>query len=209
MLTKRAALLALIVVSAATGLGACGEDEPATSSADVAGNSTDRAFVAQMIPHHESAVEMAELAKRRAQHREIKALADAIIATQAAEIDQMKRLDERLEKAGVQPGELAVDHDAMGMDMDAGDLAASKPFDREFIDAMIAHHQGAIHMGRAERESGENPELLQLAEEIVDAQSKEIDEMNIWRVDWYGSISPSGGVPSEETPSEDTEHHGR
>lgn len=53
-------------------------------------------------------------------------------------------------------------------------------------------------MARVELEKGESPGLLRLAQAIVDAQSKEIDEMNQWRIDWFGSMSPAGGVPAEE-----------
>ena len=199
MLTKRAPLLAVIGTTVAIGFSACGEDEPARSTDDIAGNSTDRAFVARMIPHHESAVDMAKLAEQRARHAKVKRLAATIISTQAAEIEQMQRFDDRLERAGVEPGELGVGHEDIGEDMSAGELADATEFDREFIDAMIAHHQGAIHMARAQMETGENPELLQLAEAIEGAQSKEIDRMNMWRVGWYGELSPSGGVPTEES----------
>ena len=86
----------------------------------------------------------------------------------------------------------------MGMGDDASMLSEAKPFDREFIDMMISHHLGAIRMARVELEGGENPELKQLAQAIVDAQANEIDEMNTWRVEWYGALSPAGGVPAEE-----------
>jgi uncharacterized protein (DUF305 family) len=84
------------------------------------------------------------------------------------------------------------------MDDDASMLEDAKPFDREFIDMMIPHHQGAIRMARVELEKGENRELKELAESIIDAQAKEIDEMNTWRVEWFGAVSPAGGVPAEE-----------
>ena len=45
---------------------------------------------------------------------------------------------------------------------------------------------------------GADPDVKRLAEAIVDAQSKEIDQMNTWRVDWFGAMSPAGGVPAEE-----------
>jgi hypothetical protein len=53
-------------------------------------------------------------------------------------------------------------------------------------------------MARVELEKGENRELKELAESIIDAQAKEIDEMNTWRVEWFGAVSPAGGVPAEE-----------
>jgi uncharacterized protein (DUF305 family) len=193
--------LALIALLLAIGIAACGEDETATSSGDTAGNGIDRAFAAEMIPHHRSAVEMAELAQQRSRRSEIKQLAEAIISTQNAEIEQLQRLDQRLEKAGVEPGDLGMAAHEMGTDMDADVLRDADPFDREFIDAMIPHHQGAIRMARMELEQGENPELKRLAEAVVDAQSREIDEMNEWRVAWFGGLSPAGGVPREEQHS--------
>ncbi len=54
------------------------------------GDDFDRAFINEMIVHHEGAVAMAELAKQYAGHAEIKTLADAIIAAQTAEIAQMQ-----------------------------------------------------------------------------------------------------------------------
>ncbi len=49
----------------------------------------DVAFLEAMIPHHESAIAMARVAQTEATHQEIRNLADAIISTQQAEIDEM------------------------------------------------------------------------------------------------------------------------
>lgn len=54
------------------------------------GDEFDRAFLSEMIVHHEGAVEMAELAKKNAKHQEIKDLSDAIISAQEKEIESMK-----------------------------------------------------------------------------------------------------------------------
>lgn len=54
------------------------------------GDDFDKTFIAMMIPHHEGAVEMAELAKKSAKHDEIKKMADDIISAQNREIEQMK-----------------------------------------------------------------------------------------------------------------------
>jgi uncharacterized protein (DUF305 family) len=195
----KAALLLVIAATMALGISACGEDGSSAGSSDVAGNGTDRAFVAEMIPHHRSAVEMAAIAQRRSDRKEIKELAAAIISTQNAEIEQMQGFDQQLEKAGVQPGDLGMAEHEMGSDMDAAMLQDAKPFDREFIDMMIPHHQGAIRMARVELAKGESLALMRLAEAIVDGQSKEIDAMNMWRVEWFGKQSPAGGVPIEDS----------
>lgn len=54
------------------------------------GDAFDEAFLAEMIAHHEGAVEMAEAALANAKHQELKDMAQAIISAQTVEIDQMK-----------------------------------------------------------------------------------------------------------------------
>lgn len=55
------------------------------------GDEFDKAFLAEMIVHHEGAVEMANLALKQANHQEIKDLSNAIISAQNTEISQMKQ----------------------------------------------------------------------------------------------------------------------
>jgi uncharacterized protein (DUF305 family) len=184
-------------------VAACGQDDrrsggSSSSSESAPGNGVDRAFATAMIPHHRSAVEMAEIAKERSRRSEIKQLADEIANAQNAEIAKLTALERRLKDAGVEVGDLGVAEHGMGMGDDASMLEDAKPLDREFIDMMIPHHQGAIRMARAELEKGQNRELKALAEAIVDAQAQEIDEMNTWRVEWFGAMSPAGGVPAAD-----------
>lgn len=54
------------------------------------GDSFDQAFLKEMVVHHEGAVAMAEAALKNAKHQEIKDLAQAIIAAQKYEIQQMQ-----------------------------------------------------------------------------------------------------------------------
>lgn len=53
------------------------------------GDAFDRAFIEMMIDHHQGAIDMANLAKARAVHQEIRAMADEIISAQSTEINQM------------------------------------------------------------------------------------------------------------------------
>lgn len=55
------------------------------------GENFDKAFIEAMIPHHEGAIEMAKQAQKKAQHAELKQLADNIIAAQTKEIEQMRQ----------------------------------------------------------------------------------------------------------------------
>ncbi len=75
---------------------------------------------------------------------------------------------------------------SMGMMMNPEQLAAhSKPFDRAFVDAMIPHPQSAIEMARVASKKSKNPEIEELAENIVSTQKREIETMKQWRRKWY------------------------
>jgi uncharacterized protein (DUF305 family) len=192
-----AALVAVFaLVTAGVVVAGCGDGgDESTANAE----QTDGAFIAAMIPHHQSAIEMAKVAQKEGEHPQIKQLADDIIAAQDAEIGQMEQMHQRMFGQPVQGsdhGSLGLDDEMMGMTMDMHSLEGAKPFDRAFIDAMIPHHQGAIRMAQVELAEGQDQETKDLARAIISAQSKEIEEMNRWRQQWYGAPSPAGGVPS-------------
>jgi uncharacterized protein (DUF305 family) len=149
------------------------------------GRYSDRAFIDAMVPHHQGAVEMAEVALENAEHREIRDLAEDVVKAQEAEIEELRAIKEEEYgtseiPSGMDQGEM----DAMGM-TDPQELAERRPFDRAFIDAMIPHHESAIAMANAALDGSENPEIREIARAIVEAQEKEIARMEAWRQDWY------------------------
>ena len=174
---KRTKLLALLAAGTLAVAG-CGADDGSGESASKAGgNGTDRAFVAEMIPHHQSAVEMAEIALKRGESPFVKGLAEDIVRTQKAEIQTLRREDAQLAEAGVKKGALGVPAHMMGMSEDTAQLKTVTPFDDPFIKMMVPHHKGAIEMAKVELAKGSDPELKALAQEIIDAQQREIEEM--------------------------------
>ena len=170
-------LLALAGVAVLLVAG-CGSDDDTTGSATAAaGNPIDRAFIADMIPHHESAVQMAAIAQRRGSSAFVKQLAEDIVRTQTAEIATMRARDQALAAAGVTRGSLGMSAQMMGMDHDASSLNSAKPFDAAFLRMMIPHHQGAVVMANAEIERGKDVKLKALARDIISAQQREIRAM--------------------------------
>ena len=170
-------LLMPALVAGALAVAGCGGDDDSGSSGDVQGNGTDRAFAAEMVPHHQSAVEMAKIAQDRGESEFVRKLAQDIIRTQNAEIATLRQEDEALDTAGVKPGSLPMPHDMENMDQDPAKLRDAEPFDKAFIEMMIPHHESAVMMAKVEIEKGEDPELKALAQDIVKAQEREIRAM--------------------------------
>ena len=193
MRTSTITALIAAAAGAALVLAGCGTDSPGTSSTPGAStsavesqaqfNDADVAFLEGMYPHHAQAVEMADMVAGHTDNADVVALAAAIKATQQPEMD---RITAWLQQWG-QPVSTA---DMSGMhDMDHGDgrmsadqmdaltALSGTEFDRRWLTMMIEHHEGAIHMADTELADGENPEVKQMASDIVTAQQKEIADM--------------------------------
>lgn len=144
-------------------------------------NNADVMFAAMMIPHHQQAVEMADIVSaKEAINVEVTALASQIKAAQAPEIAQMSGW---LAGWGENPSpSMPMDHDMGGgmmsqAAMEALERATGDEAARLFLTGMIEHHNGAITMARQELANGQNAEAKQLAQDIVDAQQAEIVTM--------------------------------
>jgi len=182
------AVLASVVVLT---LAACGSDRSSAGSA--AFDDADVEFLQGMVPHHSQAVAMAELVPDRTDRPELNELAETIISTQNEEIEQMNTV---LSDAGAEPVEGGMDHGGMteggmtmsGMmdDQQMQDLesAEGQDFELMFLDMMTAHHQGAIEAAEQVLDGGENPEVADLAEQIIEAQQAEIEQMATWKEQW-------------------------
>lgn len=167
------------------------------------GTAFDELFINMMVPHHEGAVEMAKIALERAEHPEIKEMANAIISSQQDEITMMKSWKQEWfgssdtppmsEMPSVQemPGMGGSGH-TMDMQADVDQLKnAPEPFDLAFIDVMIPHHQSAIDAAQLALNQAVQPEIVAMAQTIIEAQQNEIDQMNAWREAWYPDAVPA------------------
>jgi uncharacterized protein (DUF305 family) len=179
---KKSLALAAALLAATFTLSACGNDDGADQF-----NDADVSFATDMIPHHQQAVQMAEMAADHAGSPEVKRLADDIAAAQGPEIDTMTGW---LEAWGQDAPADSMDHGDMGHDsaggmpgmMDAETMnelakATGDEFDQMFLTSMIDHHEGAIEMARTEQGDGENPNALALAQQVEKDQQAEIEKM--------------------------------
>jgi uncharacterized protein (DUF305 family) len=150
------------------------------------GEYSDERFIDSMVPHHQGAIDMAEVALENAEHREIRNLAEDIISTQEAEIEQLKSIKREEFGTSDVPMEMSAEEmEMMGMMADPQELANEEHFDRAFIDNMIPHHEAAIDMAIVTLGNSENPQIREIARTIVDAQQREIAKMQRWRQQWY------------------------
>jgi uncharacterized protein (DUF305 family) len=143
-------------------------------------NQADVMFAQMMIPHHEQAIEMAQLAASRASSAEVKALAAQIQAAQQPEIDEMKGW---LANWGAPTMANNTGHGTTGGMMSSDEMAkleglSGTAFDREFLTLMITHHQGAIDMAKAEQANGSYAPAKTMAANIIRTQTEEITTMN-------------------------------
>jgi hypothetical protein len=86
---------------------------------------------------------------------------------------------------------------------------ASGDVDRDFVEVMIPHHQGAIDMAAAELQYGHNEQLKRIAQEIIVDQQQEIAAMRLALGD---PLPPSAPAPTQSgvrPPSGVSQHHGR
>jgi uncharacterized protein (DUF305 family) len=157
-----------------------------TASGMENGRYSDERFIDAMVPHHQEAIAMARVALDNAEHEEIIRLSRNIVSTQQAEIEELKSIKKEEFGTSQVPMEMSPQQRrGMGMTMDPQELANREPFDKAFIDAMIPHHQSAIEMAQVASEKSNNPQIKELAVNIISAQQREIEQMKQWRQDWY------------------------
>jgi len=177
-----AGLVALIMVIALAGcskdssMGMDHEGHSSMASGDL--SSDDIMFLQMMIPHHQQAIDISDLALTKSSDSELLALAKDIRDGQASEIVKMKAwLDGA--NAGMDPGH-SMGHDMGGMlgdsELAALKAATGKSFDLLWLKGMTGHHDGAIDMA-AMIENAENAEIKSFGQAIVTAQSAQNKQM--------------------------------
>jgi uncharacterized protein (DUF305 family) len=153
----------------------------------------DQHFIVMMIPHHDGAIAMADLALTRAKRPEIKALAKSIKASQTSENAQMRTWYRQWFDGDVpamtRGGAMGMGC-CSGMGMMGTSLAALKnsaDFDRAFIEQMIPHHRMGVMMASMAQTNSQHPQLKAMQQAMVKAQSQEIEQMTQWYRSWYGT----------------------
>jgi len=163
----------------------------------------DLMYIDMMIPHHESIIALAEMARAELTHPRLIEIAEAIIATQDAEIEELESL-----RTAWYPHAAPVSMDVLhGMPGMSGDMAAMEQQmdprwqvqtfcaaadkDLAFIDQVIPHHQMALDVSKAANDQAVHPELVTIAEAVTIAQQAEITELETIRAELAGEATPA------------------
>ncbi len=97
---------------------------------------------------------------------------------------------------GTNMAQAPTDHSQMTMEESMGGMTSGlagktgDAFDQAFLQEMIVHHEGAVTMAKQVLATSKRPELRKLADDIIAAQTKEIDMMRGWEENWF----PMAGV---------------
>lgn len=170
-------------------------------------------YLVDMIPHHQEAIDNAQLLIEHSNREQMREFGASIVETQSAEIEQMEAwLAERY------PGQdTRSDYEPM-----MGDLSELRgdELDQEFLQTMIPHHKMAVKMSQqlVRGSLAENEDVIPFAENIRDVQRNEIRQMRGWLADWFdidshhgggmgmgrGSGSGKGGGPQMQAPTTQT-----
>jgi uncharacterized protein (DUF305 family) len=185
---SRALIISTCAIALMT-LGACSSSDSSTDGSNTSSvanqsfNDDDVMFAQMMIPHHEQAIEMADIAldPTIGASDAVRELATEIKNAQDPEIAFMKQvlakwnkptdMDASMDHSDMMDGMLSLD------ELDALGALRGTAFDTAWLEAMIRHHEGAISMAEDLLEDGVNPELIELGNEIIKAQQIEIDAM--------------------------------
>ena len=155
--------------------GHMGHGSSSSKNANYTG--ADIMFLQMMIPHHQQAIDISNLAMKSSQDAELIELAKIIARDQAAEIKQMKAW---LKDAGASE-DMGHSMDGMGGMLSDDELAAlsaatGKEFDVLWLKGMTEHHDGAIHMTQM-IEDAQNADIKAFGTKVIKDQSEQIAQM--------------------------------
>lgn len=197
LVRRPTALLGSLVLGLALTLTACSGDDTTAQVSETEHNDADVAFASDMIQHHAQALSMVDLTVDRTLDPEVQQLAEDIREAQGPEIETMtdwlQDWDEEVPETMRDHSNAGHDTEGMGesmegMDSDMPGMLSADEFDRlenapdadfqtMWLEMMIEHHEGAVEMAQDEQEEGRYKPAVDLAEDVVETQTEEIEKM--------------------------------
>jgi uncharacterized protein (DUF305 family) len=164
----------------------------------------DLLYIDMMIPHHESIIALAEVARYELTHPDLIAMAEEIVTVQESENEEMHHLreswypdaapasmDAMLAMPGMEGTDMAEMDQQMSADWQVQAFCAAEDKDLAFVEQAISHHQMAIDVSEAALEHAVHPELTAIAEDVISAQEAEIADLEAIRAELTGEATPA------------------
>ncbi len=167
-----ASIAGLAVVGALAGCGS----GPSPSAVATTATSTDVTYLQQMLPHHQRAIEIAQLATTRAESPAVRAFAQRIVREQTPELEHMQTLAHTV-VLDTAHGATTADHRVSDAELAQLRASTGTTFDRRFVTLSITSEQGAVAMSQPELASGQVPGAVALARAIDSAPTGEIPQL--------------------------------
>ncbi|UYZ65263.1 DUF305 domain-containing protein [Hymenobacter weizhouensis] len=161
---------------------------------------TDHDFAHMMMEHHKGAVAMADIELRDGKDATMRQMAEKIKADQQKEIGELEPIAERLDAAptNYKPQDPADPFTAQ-MKTSMDHMMKNMPTlvadpDMNFNMLMTVHHQSAMDMAEAELAHGKDTKLKEMAQKMIDAQKKEIEQFKAWHAKNADKMKPTAAV---------------
>ncbi len=131
------------------------------------GADSEEEFLVNMLPHHQEAIDTATIIVAKTENAELKKIAEAIVSGQSEEVTTMKGwLTSWYPTSKIKTAYMPMMRDLSKL--------SGHDLDDTFMEDMIKHHEGAVHMAEEVLEVTQRPETVKLAKAIISAQNKEI-----------------------------------
>lgn len=151
------------------------------------GKEFEVAYVNQIIPHHQGALQMAQVVVDRAPNQEVRDAAAKIIEDQNREIEELTTFLREKYGQEVRPDERMAMPASMVEQIEGADPAMAE---KMFLLGMREHHETAIKMGEIALEKARSEEILSQAENMVSSQRAEQEQFAGYLSDFYGIEAP-------------------
>ena len=140
----------------------------------------DAEYAEMMIPHHQGAIDMANLQLSKGTDVVLKKISRSIIQSQTAEINKFKTFLASHKEHKIEGNHPELMEAMSGMDAKMNAAPLSGNIDKDFAILMKIHHQGAVEMSQGLLGDGTDANLKKLATSIIADQNKEIAEFSAW-----------------------------
>lgn len=194
---------------------AMGTPRAGTGHADMAAGTPDaevefdQLYIDMMIPHHRSIVALATVALPELTDPRLVEIAENIIDTQRAEVERLMNLREEwygsaepaamdtmymeqtLEAMPSIDASMEVMQHLMSPEWEVATFCASDNPDLAFIEQAIPHHQMAVNASKDAVEKAVHPELVEIAQDVIESQQAQIDTLQTIRAEFTGKATPA------------------